>query len=56
MSDWAASPGYDLDIFCFQFIGGKRRFFCKTLITSFSSSIVMGYGGGKQGVCVGGGA
>lgn len=56
MSDWVASLGYDLDIFCFQFVGGKRRFVCKTLMTSFSSSIVMGYGGGKQGVCEGDGA
>lgn len=42
MSDWVASLGYDLGIFCFQFIGGKRRFFCKTLMTSFSYSILMG--------------
>lgn len=45
MSDWVASLGYDLDKFCFRFIGGKRRFVCKTLMTSFSSSIVMGYRG-----------
>lgn len=56
MSDWVASLGYDLDIIFFQFVGGKRRFVCKTLMTSFSSSIVMGYGGGKQGVCEGDGA
>lgn len=56
MSDWVASLGYDLDIFCFQFIGGKRRFVCKNLMTSFSYSIVMGHGGGKQGVCEGDGA
>lgn len=29
MPDWVASLGYDLDIFCFQFIGGKRGFFVK---------------------------
>lgn len=44
MPDWVACLGYDLDLFCFQFIGGKRGFSCKTLMTSFSSSIVMGYG------------
>lgn len=49
MSEWVAILGYDLDILCFRLIGGKR------IITSFSSGIVMGYGGGKQGVCDGGG-
>lgn len=34
----------------------KAPFFCKARITFLSSSIDMGYGGGKQGVCDDGGA
>lgn len=56
MSEWVAISGYDLDKSYFRFIGGKRLFFCKARITFLSSSIDMGYGGGKQGVCDDGGA